>query len=85
MRDTGGGIFLGIFGLFWCSLVFLIDGVLTWNAVRQVGASSFATTSGTVTHSKLKVEHDSEGSSYHAEVRYRYQVQGQPFEGKRVR
>lgn len=85
MSNIGGGIFLGFFGLFWCSFVFLIDGVLTWRAVKQVRASSYATTTGTITQSLLKVESDSDGKSYRAEVHYRYEVNGQPFEGERIR
>jgi hypothetical protein len=83
--SIGGGIFLGVFGFLWCSFVFFFDGMLAWNAVQQVRATSFATTTGAITHSELKVEHDSDGVSFHPEVRYRYAVDGQPFEGKRVR
>ncbi|WP_254510643.1 DUF3592 domain-containing protein [Anatilimnocola floriformis] len=85
MHDTGGRIFLGLFGLLWCSFVFFFDGMLGWNACQQVRASSFATTNGTITQSKVKVDRDSEGSSYKAEVEYRYEVNGRPFEGKRIR
>jgi hypothetical protein len=85
MRDISGGIFLGVFGLFWCSFVFFVDGMLGWNAVQQIRASSFATTTGTITQSKLKVDHDGDGTSYSPEVHYRYEVNGQPFEGKRIR
>ena len=69
--NIGGGIFLGFFGLFWCSFVFFADGVLAWQVVRQVQASSYATASGTITHSQLKVSHDGDGTSYSPEVCYR--------------
>lgn len=85
MSNISGGIFLGFFGLFWCSFVFFVDGMLAWQAVKQVRANSFATASGMITQSKLKVEHDSDGSSYSPEVRYRYEVNGQSFEGNRIR
>lgn len=85
MANLGGGIFLGIFGLFWCSFVFFVDGMLTWQAVRQVRASSYATTTGTITHSELKVSHDSDGTSYSPEVSYRYTISGRQIDGKRIR
>lgn len=84
MANLGGGIFLGIFGLFWCSFVFFVDGLLTWNAVRQVRANSYATTTGTITRAELKVVHG-DGDSYQPEVLYQYEVAGQPYDGRRIR
>jgi hypothetical protein len=76
---------VGCFGLFWCSFVFFANGVLVWNLIRQLQASSYPSVPGTILSSEVKVHHDSEGTSYRPEVRYRYAVDGQTFEGEQIR
>jgi hypothetical protein len=80
-----GKIFLVVFGLVWCSITFIIDGGLAWNLVQQLRASNFPTVMGTVTYSKVNVTSDGEGNSYHADVRYRYVVDGQTYESTSIR
>ena len=85
MRDIGGILFLGLFGLLWCSFVFFFDGLLARDAIRQIRASSYATTPGAIKHAVIKVDRDSDGSSYSPDVEYQYEVNGRPYLGKRVR
>jgi hypothetical protein len=85
MSNIGGGIVFSSFALVWCGFVGVFDGFLVWNALRQVRVISYATTTGTITQSLLKVERGSESDSYRPDVHYRYEVNGRTFEGSRIR
>jgi hypothetical protein len=85
ISNYAGTIFLAIFGLFWCSFTFFFDGILSWNLVQQLRASSFPTVAGTVTHSELKIDSDGEGTTYSADVHFRYAVDRQTHEAKSLR
>ncbi|WP_425616624.1 DUF3592 domain-containing protein [Anatilimnocola sp. NA78] len=86
MQKLGCGIVFAIlFGGLWCGLTFTFDGVMLVQLFRQVQTFRYSATEGTVTHSAVKVNHDSEGNSYSAEVHFRYQVNGQAYEGKTIR
>jgi len=86
MQKIGCGIIFSVlFGTYWCGITFLADGVFIWLAVCQLRTESYSVTEGMVTHSDLKVESDSKEISYRPEVRFRFQVAGQEYEGKRIR
>jgi hypothetical protein len=81
----GGMAFGMLFGLFWCSITFCFDGAILWPATRQLLARQYASTTGTITKSQVRADNSGDGTSYHADVHYRYQVAAQEYEGKRVR
>lgn len=81
-----GGVAIGVlFGLFWCGITFFADGTILWQATRQLLASQYATTPGTITKSQVRADNSGDGTSYHADVHYRFQVAAKEHEGKRVR
>jgi hypothetical protein len=81
----GGMAFGMLFGLFWCSITFVADGAILWQATQQLFARQYASTSGTITKSQVRADNSGDGTSYHADVHYRYQVAAQEYEGQRVR
>ena len=78
--SAGYLIFLGIFYL----VGFGILGFSLWSAWQSTQAASWLTTPGTVADISLKESSDSEGTSYHVDVRYAYVVDGVDYEGTRV-
>lgn len=53
--------------------------------INQLRAQNFSQTTGHITHSEVTSHDDGEGTMYGASIRYRYEVNGQAFEGKRIR
>jgi hypothetical protein len=76
---------LTILGVGWCGLTFLVDVGMAWNLARQLLASNYPTTSGTVTRSKVKVEVGSDSDTYDLDVHYRFEVNGKSYESKSIR
>ncbi len=76
---------LVFFGLFWSAITLLFDGVLGYSFVNQIRANHFASVTGVITHSETTTEHGSHGNTTGVDIRYHYEVNGQPFEGSRYR
>ncbi|MCH8822385.1 MAG: DUF3592 domain-containing protein [Planctomycetes bacterium] len=68
--------FLILFTLIWTGIVSIFDGFLIWGAVRREQAQSYPSTQGTITRSNIKESHDSDGSTYKAEIDFSYKVDG---------
>jgi hypothetical protein len=69
-------------GLFWCLLVPLCDYIVGQDILSQWKTSTYLETVGTITHSKVKVESDGEGTSWTPEIHYDYSVDGEQYSGE---
>lgn len=69
--------FLLTFGLFWTAITGVFDVFIGYTLWRQVRAESWPTVSGVVTKSEVESHSDSDGTTYSAEISFRYQVNGQ--------
>lgn len=81
----GGGKLLIFFGLFWSGITLLFDGIILTSATRQVLASRFATTQGTVLSSEVTHNSDGDGTTHGVRITYRYEVEGREYSGDRFR
>jgi len=94
MLDAGkksrgaSGFFGGTFALIWLVgwTVCTLAGSAIWvtTMVWQAGTSSYVSTEGTITSSRVETQSDSEGTSYEAKVSYDYEAGGQVFHGNRI-
>lgn len=83
---ASGVIFLCIFGLFWTGIVGAFDVLMIRGYYQQFRALSYATTSGTVTHSEVTTHHSRKGgTTYGVKIQYAYEVGGQRFESAKYR
>jgi hypothetical protein len=81
-----GGCFLVVFGLFWTTVVLGFDGVLAYNAFRQVQAgTAYATTTGQITSSEVTKKRQRRSTSYGIRIAYGYTVAGINYTGTRFR
>lgn len=81
-----GSFLLLVIGVFITALVGFIDYHVMDGVIRQIGSTSYPTTDGHITFSALTRSHSSKGgTTYGVDLRYRYSVAGQSFEGKRFR
>ncbi|MCY1083089.1 DUF3592 domain-containing protein [Archangium lansingense] len=76
---------LVLFLLAWSALTLVFDGVILYGITRQTLARSYPHVPGTITHSQVVKNSDSDGTTYRFEVRYSYEVNGQRYEGTRYR
>lgn len=72
--------FLLMFGLFWTGITGAFDVFIGYNIWRQMQAESWPTVAGEVTRSEVESSSDSDGTTYSAEISFRYEVSGQPYE-----
>jgi hypothetical protein len=80
------GVFLAFFALFWTGMVLLFDGVMAHGIYKQFDAQKYFTVTGTITRSEITSSRGSKGgTSYSADLAYRYDVGGQIFTGDRIR
>lgn len=79
-----GVVFLVCFALFWTAIVGCFDGMLVYSAYKCFRSRDYVAVPGTILTSEVKESSDSEGTSYKAEIRYRYEVKGQGYEGDRL-
>src|SRR5579871_203597 len=73
----GSAIVPILFGVFWSSMVLIMDGVLGYAIVQQLRALSYPTTQGIVTASRATMRE--------FEVKYAYLVNNVPYTGNRYR
>ena len=82
-QRTGIG-FLLLFAIFWCGLTGVFVGMMVRSFWRAADAQlRYIPVVGTVLASEVKSHSDSDGTSYGFGIRYRYTVNGAPFEGNR--
>jgi len=67
---------------FWCSITLLFDCITGQQFLSQWQTSTYLETVGTITHSKVKVESDTDGTSYSPEIHYNYHVDGEQYSGE---
>jgi len=81
----GVAILLTVFGLFWWAIVGLLDVHLAFGFYRQARATRYATTTGVVTQSTVRVSGSNRSRRYTPELRYTYEVGGREFTGTHYR
>lgn len=74
-----------VFALFWTAIVGTFDAMIGLNFYRALQAQSFATTTGTITHSEVAEHPGEDGPTFGVDIRYDYHVQGQKFSGANYR
>lgn len=77
--------FIILFALFWTVIVSCFDIFLGHALYNQIRARNFAQAEGRILSSKVTENSDSDGTTYGAEVRYEYTVDGRRYESDRVR
>ncbi len=78
-------IFVGVWVLGWSAGTLLFDVLWARSIQRQITATYDPTASGSITHSSVESESDSDGTTYKADVRYVYYVGDRRFEGVKIR
>jgi hypothetical protein len=73
--------FLIVFGLFWTAIVCMVDFATGYGVVNGLRAEQFASTTGTITHSRVTEHSGKRRKTYGVDIRYSYNVSGQVFEG----
>jgi hypothetical protein len=76
---------LVIFGVFWSAITLLADTTLGTSAWNQYRTLSFATTEGDVLSCAVEERPGDEGTTYHVDIEYAYEVHNQRYTSKRVR
>lgn len=85
-KRGAGGVFLILFGGFFLAFTGAFDLFIAQDAFASAEArSSWPTRSATIVSSRVVTSSTSDGTSYSAEVRYTYDVEGRTYEGDRVR
>jgi hypothetical protein len=79
------GVFLFIFASFWSTLVLLFDGMAVHGLWKQFESSHYPFTMGQVTHSEMTSHRGRKGTSYSADIQYRYEVNRHSYSGSRFR
>ncbi len=75
-----GGCFLLFFGLFWSGITLGFDWFIGRTVYQRLHAESFATTTGTVTHSEVIRSRGSKGgTNYQPKIHFAYTVLGREF------
>jgi hypothetical protein len=79
-----GGVFLLIFGVFWCSLVGVFDFLIARSLVLQIASTWYQPTTARILKSETTSNHDSEGGTTHGvKFEYTYSVNGTNYTGTR--
>ncbi len=78
--------FFGIFVVGWTALTVTVTSLVVSSALNQLRAEDFPTVTGRILESRVETHRDSEGDlTYHAELRYVYEVDGTRHESDRYR
>jgi hypothetical protein len=73
--------FLLFFALFWSAIVGVFDVTVGRDVINAVRSTSFQATTGSVLSSKVTEHSGDEGSTYSADIRYRYNALGYEWTG----
>jgi hypothetical protein len=80
----GGGIILGLFGIFWCSLVGAFDYIAIHTLVLQAASAHYAATPAHIVKSEVTSHRGSKGgTTYGVGFEYTYAVNGTIYRGTR--
>lgn len=72
---------LAAFALLWCLFTAAFDGVILWQASRQLDAARrFLPTEAEVVRSDVATRRDADGTTYRPDVAFRYEVAGAAYE-----
>jgi hypothetical protein len=74
-----------IFALFWSGITLTVDAIIGWNAIRQIRATSYATTPGVITRSEIESQQGKHGPTQAAKISFSYQVGGRKLSGDQYR
>lgn len=74
-----------VFGLFWSALTLAFDGFVVVPTIRQILATRYPSTEGTMISAKVTRHDSDEGYTYGVAMRYTYRVSGREYEGERYR
>ncbi|MGO9110375.1 MAG: DUF3592 domain-containing protein [Thermoguttaceae bacterium] len=61
------------------------DGVIVWDAWRQIHALGYSTVAGAITCSKVEEHSDEDGTTYRSDLKYTYRVGDRKYEGNQYR
>lgn len=81
MSKRSGSRFVLLFTLLWTAVVLTFDIIIAFNTVRQMRAATYPVTQGTITYSEVASHTDSDGTTYGAEIAFRYQLNGRRYSG----
>ena len=81
----GGAVFVLVFVGFWSAITLIFDVMLVVSAWRQIQAQGYPSVVGAITHSEVDAHHDGDGTTYSADVKYVYTVDGREHRGDRYR
>ena len=82
--NDGRGCLL-VFGLFWTSLLLMLDVVGFAPLRKQLASASYKPAPAVVLSSEVEIDRSGSSTSYWPKIRYQYQVDGRTFEGQRYR
>ncbi len=82
---SGAMVFVTIFALFWTAFTGLFDAKTYSDISNQQRAVLFPTTAGQVLQSQVEREHDADGTTYSADIRFAFEVEGEQFESDSYR
>ena len=77
-------VFGAVWILGWSTITLVFDGLLLFNACRQLAALSYPSAPAEITHSEAK-DSDGDGDSKRLEVKYKFSVAGREFTGDKRR
>ena len=79
-----GSSFAAFWLLWWSLFTLLFDSSLVFHTLKTWQAQSYASVPGEVIHSDVRRDAGNDGSSFRADVRFRYTVNGVKFTGNRL-
>lgn len=74
-------VFTLFFVGFWSLVTLIFDGMLVFNAYRQLEAKSYPVATGTITHSEVTEHHGDDSTTYGVDVKYDFEVAGRRYAG----
>ncbi len=84
--NTRPTVFLVVFGIFWSTLTLVFDAFIFGSAARQLRATGYAGTEGTILSSEVTRSTDNDGGpTYGVAVSYKYLVGDREFTSERYR
>jgi hypothetical protein len=73
------------FGIFWSGMVLVFDTVTLLPVIRQLKATKYASTQGTILSSEVTSHDDSDSTTYGVALKYSYSVEDREYVGTKYR